>query len=1208
MVEPDLSQSGVRPSLLSDNAASEDLMATNGECGAHSRIADAIAKVVQSESQAGVIGIEGGWGSGKTTVVNLLEKRLTADSALDDRIRLFRFDAWCHEGDPLRRAFLDELIGFLASWLPSREKLKEWEARRESLGKALVDQDTTTKPQIRHHHAGLALLVLAALPVIGAGLMAGVSANLSLTPGRPSGMFILGLCLALAAPMYLLLRHPSWLLGVCSRFRKTQKSPRDSRHRTDHGTLPGVVVGQLESSIKTKSRETPLATSLEFERCFNDLMDDTLVNSRRLVVVLDNLDRIERDSALRLLSHLQVFLPGRRSEENLPWASYLWVVLPYDRDGLARIWANAEPADAIKIGNGRRTPDAKGSEPQMDTSDASVTEMRFLGYKTASSYLDKVLQVRFHLPPPALQYWRGFFASQARKALPGQDSSVYEDIRWTFTRCCVSKGSAPTPRAIKLYLNQLAALVIQWEDEPAYTIQVLGYYAGLLRSKAPHIRKQLWDGSLPDTWFVGEGDQESVRKQLSGLAYGVAPAEGYHLLLAETLEEAVLSADKNSLVGAHAVHGEAVWEVLDHTCQFALHALDPPELLAAIDAIASIPTENREHKSLARTAGKAIRGAGPWSAANEKLVDQLLTAIGFCDSRPTTESVIANYQRTLDRIPPLVKEEDADVDNPVLPKALVATRKLVERLQEPELDVQLERPFAIQMRYQAWVGASQKLKGATDKALLGVAPEIAEGSMTESLMQSIASAGFGNAHRDCILITSRTSANVKWGNVASSALARLDASTEPAPVDEAVRIIETLEGLSSVGCDSAAESLDSFAASGSPLHYLYHASENKKDAAVAKLMFFHLRANPSGAKPDPAGNSEEGHSRLEQYMASGDRAIVGHLLEIISPRSELTILRDVIEQRDAMPALVQQMIAQLTRADDIRAVLTPASFIRDWRSLRSGLPAEDGEDEETANVYQRALLAVCEADSFDRYLSSGDAALAKLGDADLLLELLEVTQTSSVLTWCKNGVESASKPEWKACFMKLPAGLRLVGKLDELGVRLQLGSSVREAILELSKDLAAGKSPSQESMDMLRSLVSLMSGPVQSVLGTRILKGALSPAEGIGDPFFEHLGFLLPEAQSLATLNDLIPKLFEPLLAHENVAGLSWLATRMEEGYKLRETDQPASTDSFKREVVSLIPKQETGSDMEAVLVRLAAALGVSLPAEPEEAEDKTAE
>jgi len=102
---PDAQQ--CRTHLIEDTPELSDLLAPSGEIGPRERVAKSIAELITSGEAGGkIIGLEGGWGAGKTTVINLVESHLTGDP----NITVFSFDAWAHEGDPLRRTYLESLI------------------------------------------------------------------------------------------------------------------------------------------------------------------------------------------------------------------------------------------------------------------------------------------------------------------------------------------------------------------------------------------------------------------------------------------------------------------------------------------------------------------------------------------------------------------------------------------------------------------------------------------------------------------------------------------------------------------------------------------------------------------------------------------------------------------------------------------------------------------------------------------------------------------------------------------------------------------------------------------------------------------------------------------------------------------------------------------------------------------------------------------
>ena len=111
-----------RTILLDDQPAKTD------DFESHAHVADALFRLIQSSERGGPIALTGSWGSGKSTVIKLLTRQLElpqAKKALDTQV--FTFDAWAHQGDPLRRCFIEQFVKFSkqAGWTDKEDKWKK---------------------------------------------------------------------------------------------------------------------------------------------------------------------------------------------------------------------------------------------------------------------------------------------------------------------------------------------------------------------------------------------------------------------------------------------------------------------------------------------------------------------------------------------------------------------------------------------------------------------------------------------------------------------------------------------------------------------------------------------------------------------------------------------------------------------------------------------------------------------------------------------------------------------------------------------------------------------------------------------------------------------------------------------------------------------------------------------------------------------------
>ena len=172
----------------------DDFPSDRDEFGGHERVAQAIADLASSEHGGRAIGLEGGWGSGKSTTVELLKRKLPA--------QIFVYDAWSHKDDPLRRVFLEKLIAFFLRTKPHLDA-KRWDQTVEELAKR--SKVTDVLPTIQLKPLGvLTVLFTLLVPPSTALFAVGIQ---SATGNLPRWLFWLGLGGVLSLPVLFLILY-----------------------------------------------------------------------------------------------------------------------------------------------------------------------------------------------------------------------------------------------------------------------------------------------------------------------------------------------------------------------------------------------------------------------------------------------------------------------------------------------------------------------------------------------------------------------------------------------------------------------------------------------------------------------------------------------------------------------------------------------------------------------------------------------------------------------------------------------------------------------------------------------------------------------------------------------------------------------------------------------------------------------------------------
>ena len=344
------------------------------------------------------------------------------------------------KGDPLRRTFLETVIQRLqeVKWVGK----DDWDKRIDVLANRREEVSTEDSLTVTGWGRVIALTLLL-VPIGGAFISAALREDVTLYGGPIAWRFLifslLGAILSFS-PLLVLLFN----IG----FRKENSANDD---------VLSLFFNKGPTARTTVTSRTANPTSIEFEETFTKLLQEAIESNeeRRIVLILDNLDRVDASDALTIWSTLQTFFQHKGGATRPDWHKRLWFLVLYDYNGLSQLWAKDGNAD---------------------------------GANTALSFIDKSFQVRFEVPSLVLSDWRNFLTSQLERAFPAHADPAYADSLHDVYRVLATnvaeKNKPLTIRELKLFVNQVGAVHRQWAGTGSFEGHLFPRANCILRSVA----------------------------------------------------------------------------------------------------------------------------------------------------------------------------------------------------------------------------------------------------------------------------------------------------------------------------------------------------------------------------------------------------------------------------------------------------------------------------------------------------------------------------------------------------------------------------------------------------------------------------------------------------------------------------------------------------------------------------------------------------
>lgn len=252
----------------------------------HKSFVPALTDILDISNGVRTIGLFGGWGTGKSTVIRQLEK--------NESLIVLTFDVWKYKDDALRRAFLI----YLYDELKRRKHIKASKALEQEIKGLYVSTEVSKEEEVEEDEVDkkwwqkIVEFVKTKWQVLG--LLALGFIWLFLRVFFPTNEFLNALRTLTG---YLMFSAPVWWI-----FQKTSEKVLSEYISKIFNTYDPLVKTQTITE-KRNALNSPEQFELLFSKILSKIKSD-----KKLVAVFDNLDRVEGKFAVQVLTTIKTFL------------------------------------------------------------------------------------------------------------------------------------------------------------------------------------------------------------------------------------------------------------------------------------------------------------------------------------------------------------------------------------------------------------------------------------------------------------------------------------------------------------------------------------------------------------------------------------------------------------------------------------------------------------------------------------------------------------------------------------------------------------------------------------------------------------------------------------------------------------------------------------------------------------------------------------
>lgn len=397
--------------------------------GGHERSANALStSIKQLDEIDAVIGLDGAWGSGKSSIIKMSKAQLNKSDQTDNKKYLFMtFDLWANQSLPFRRAFLEKFIEWAQTETKPSKKVREYleEKARQIGGKEELIETSTDV-----HFNALGAIMVLLLPIMPLAYVwlspFAVKAKVQECVADCTGYAGIQAWLISNASFIMLLFFISIYVAILIRF--ISLCWEHGNFLTALKKVAGLIERKSEGYRDRKLIRDVDPSTTEFSKTFREILAKLQTDTKRVVCIFDNIDRLQADRVAIVWSDVQAVL---ERDNDAKIEQVLSAIIPYDRNVIR------------------------------DALDANVQKRNTANH---DDLFRKSFDIIHHVALPVVSDISAFLKSKLSEAMPEQiDTDTLNRVSRIFDYHLGESNS--TPRQITAFVNELGSVWFEWNQE-----------------------------------------------------------------------------------------------------------------------------------------------------------------------------------------------------------------------------------------------------------------------------------------------------------------------------------------------------------------------------------------------------------------------------------------------------------------------------------------------------------------------------------------------------------------------------------------------------------------------------------------------------------------------------------------------------------------------------------------------------------------------